>query len=152
MTFLHRIKKQNIKIDKNKPSIQILIKSRCVDLLSKIDMFGYYTKLNWLYDLSPVNLRYFYRRLSHHWNFKIGHDLKISILPEGDLVNENHSSLTRTSNNNNKYKLLDKILVILDKLVSSSENLDDRNFGAIIILYALADLSGEVKQCNPWID
>ena len=33
-------------------------------------MFGYYTKLNWLYDLSNfINLRYFYRRLSHHWNF-----------------------------------------------------------------------------------
>ena len=126
VTFLHRIKKQSIKIDKNKPSIQILVKSKCIDLLSKIDMFGYQTNLDWLYNQSPVNLRYFFRRLSHHWNFKIGNDLKLSILPDGDLINENYSSLTRTSNNN-KYKLLDKILVILDSMVSSSQNLDDRN-------------------------
>lgn len=151
VTFLHRIKKQNIKIDKNKPSIQILVKSKCIDLLSKIDMFGYQTNINWLYNQSPVNLRYFYRRLSHHWNFKIGHELKVSILPNGDLVNENYTSLTRTTNNN-KYKLLDKILVILDALVSSSQNLDDRNSAAIIILYAMADVSNEVKQSNPWID
>ena len=151
VTFLHRIKKQNIKIDKNKPSIQILVKSKCIDLLSKIDMFGYQTNINWLYNQSPVNLRYFFRRLSHHWNFKIGNDLKLSILPNGDLINENYSSLTRTSNNN-KYKLLDKILNVLDTMVSSSENLDDRNSAAITILYALADVSNEVKQSNPWID
>jgi hypothetical protein len=151
VTFLHRIKKQNIKIDKNKPSIQILVKSKCIDLLSKIDMFGYQTNLGWLYNQSPVNLRYFFRRLSHHWNFKIGNDLKLSILPNGDLVNENYSSLTRTTNNN-KYKLLDKILGVLDALISSSQNLDDRNAAAIIILYAMADISSEVKQCNPWID
>lgn len=151
VTFLHRIKKQNIKIDKNKPSIQILVKSKCIDLLSKIDMFGYQTNINWLYNQSPVNLRYFFRRLSHHWNFKIGNDLKLSILPNGDLINENYTSLTRTSNNN-KYKLLDKILVILDAMVSNSQNLDDRNSAAITILYALADVCNEVKQSNPWID
>lgn len=151
VTFLHRIKKQNIKIDKNKPSIQILVKSKCIDLLSKIDMFGYQTNINWLYNQSPVNLRYFFRRLSHHWNFKIGNDLKLSILPNGDIINENYTSLTRTTNNN-KFKLLDKILTVLDAMVSSSENLDDRNSAAITILYALADVSNEVKQSNPWID
>ena len=154
VTVLHKIKKQNIKVDKNKISPQLLVKSKCIDLFSKIDMFGYQTQIEWLYNQSPVTLRYFYRKLVNLWNYKLGlsYDLKDRILPLGDLININRNlSNPSTVSNNNKFKLLDKILVVLDALVTQSPNLDDRNMGAIIILHALAEISNDCVTSNPWL-
>jgi hypothetical protein len=154
VTVLHKIKKQNIKVDKNKISLQLLVKSKCIDLFSKIDMFGYQTQIEWLYNQSPVTLRYFYRKLVNLWNYKLGlsYDLKDRILPSGDLVNINRNiSNPSITSNNNKYKLLDKILVVLDALVTQSSNLDDRNMGAIIILHALAEISNDCVTSNSWL-
>lgn len=154
VTVLHKIKKQNIKVDKNKISLQLLVKSKCIDLFSKIDMFGYQTQIEWLYNQSPVTLRYFYRKLVNLWNYKLGlsYDLKDRILPLGDLININRNiSNPSITSNNNKYKLLDKILVVLDALVTQSSNLDDRNMGAIIILHALAEISNDCVTSNPWL-
>jgi len=154
VTVLHKIKKQNIKVDKNKISLQLLVKSKCIDLFSKIDMFGYQTQIEWLYNQSPVTLRYFYRKLVNLWNYKLGlsYDLKDRILPSGDLININRNiSNPSITSNNNKYKLLDKILFVLDALVTQSSNLDDRNMGAIIILHALAEISNDCVTSNPWL-
>ena len=151
---LQKIKKQNNKVDKNKISINILVKSKCIDVLSKIDMFGYQTQLNWLYDQSPVTLRFFYRKLVNLWNYKLGlsYDLKERILPNGDFVNLNRNLFNpSTVANNNKYKLLDKILYVLDGLLTQSPNLDDRNMGAIIILHAIAEINSECITANPWL-
>jgi len=154
VTVLHKIKKQNVKVDKNKISLQLLVKSKCIDLFSKIDMFGYQTHIEWIYNQSPVTLRYFYRKLVNLWNYKLGlsYDLKDKILPLGDLININRNiSNPSITSNNNKYKLLDKILVVLDALVTQSSNLDDRNMGAIIILHALAEISNDCVTSNPWL-
>ena len=50
-----------------------------------------------------------------------------------------------------KYHLLDKILDVLNILVSNGENESDRNSGAIMILYGLSEINRHCTLANPWL-
>ena len=148
---LYRINKRITIQKKNKIGIQLSVKNKCVDIFSKMDQFGYFTNINWLYDASTITLRYFYRKLSTYWNYKLSLPLetKQRLLPQGDIINAN-INITRVSNTN-KFKVLDRILDVLNMLVSSAEYDDDKNLGCIIILHALSEISGECIASNPWL-
>lgn len=154
LKILQKYKKdnQNKQKQKNKLSFDLIIKSKCIDLFSKIDEFGYQTNIEWLYS-KPINtLRYFYRKLVSYWNYKFGlsQSIKELLLPDGDVINSN-ISIIRSGTIRNKYKLLEKIIYILDKLVSSAELVENRNTGCIIVLYAIGEISRECIESNPWL-
>ena len=74
--------------------------------------------------------------------------IKNKILPGGDVINSN-ANIVRSSLN--KYKLLDKILDILDLVVSSAADNNDKNLGSILVLHALSEISTECIETNPWL-
>lgn len=149
---LQKLNKKKESIEKQKINIELLVRNKCMDVFYKLDMFGYQTNINWLYDASIVTLRYFYRKLVSYWNYRFGltSEMKQILLPNGDIINQNISIIrNRTSN---KYKLLDKILDILDTLVSSAPTNEEKNIGCILILYSLAEISTECINSNPWLN
>ena len=150
---LYKLKRHSNTLEKKKLSIQLIVKSRCIDLFSKIDMFGYQTQIKWLYDKSPSTLRLFYRKLFNLWNHRLclSAEMKEKILPGMDVITMNRTLSNPSSLTNNKFKLLDKILGVLDALMSQSSELNDRNMGAIIILHALAEISPECVESNTWL-
>jgi len=150
---LYKLKRHSTSLEKKKLSLQLIVKSRCIDLFSKIDMFGYQTQIKWLYDKSPSTLRLFYRKLFNLWNHRLclSVEMKEQILPDMDVITMNRTLSNPSSLTNNKFKLLDKILGVLDALMSQSSELNDRNMGAIIILHALAEISPECVESNTWL-
>ena len=47
--------------------------------------------------------------------------------------------------------ILDKILDILDLVVSSAEDNNDKNLGCILVLHAISEISRECIESNPWL-
>ena len=74
--------------------------------------------------------------------------IKNNILPSGDVINGN-TGIVRS--NMSKYKLLDKILDILNLTVSSAVDANDRNVGCILVLHALSEISRECVESNSWL-
>lgn len=148
--YNNRVKK-NSKKNKNKINYESIVKAKCVDVFSKIDLFGYQTNIDWFYYKPTPTLRYFFRKLLSYWNYKFGltSAMKEKLLPEGDIINSNISIIRNPPRN--RYKLIEKILDVLDKLVSSATSSDDRNVGCIIVLYSLAEISRECINSNPWL-
>tara|TARA_B100001057_G_C22845209_1_gene948742 strand:- start:663 stop:2198 length:1536 start_codon:yes stop_codon:yes gene_type:complete len=150
LTYLTSKNNKNIKLDQHKIAFKISVRLKTIDVFTKIDLFGYQTNIDWIYEKSTTTLKYFYKKLSNYWNYRLGlsTQLKRKILPEHDLVLANRNILTSTLD---KYKLLDKILNVLDALVSNGEGEDDKNLGSIIILHALSEISDECAASNPWL-
>lgn len=131
-------------------SLEVLVRFKCLDVFGKIDIHGYHTNINWLYNVSSVVLKIFYKKLLQYWNHRFGmtRSIKNKILPGGDVINSN-ANIVRSSLN--KHKLLDKILDILDLVVSSAEDNNDKNLGSILVLHALSEISTECIETNPWL-
>ena len=51
----------------------------------------------------------------------------------------------------NRFKLLDKILDILNLTVSSAADISDRNAGCILVLHALSEISRNCTEANSWL-
>jgi len=147
---LRKLKKPEIQEKQQKICIELLVKAKCVDVFCKIDIHGYHTNINWLYNASTMGLKHFYKKLIYYWNHKLGmtNALKNSILPNGDVINSN---IQIVRSNMNRYKLLDKILDILNLVVSSAVDISDRNAGCILILHALSEISRECTESNSWL-
>ena len=147
---LRKLKKPEIQDKQQKICIELLVKGKCVDVFGKIDILGYHTDINWLYNASTMTLKYFYKKLIYYWNHKLGmtNTIKNNILPSGDVINGN-TGIVRS--NMSKYKLLDKILDILNLTVSSAVDANDRNVGCILVLHALSEISRECVESNSWL-
>lgn len=147
---LKRMNKIENNDNQQKLCLDVMVKFKCIDVFSKIDLQGYQTNINWLYNTSNITLKHFYKRLLNYWNHKLGMSraIKNKILPGGDIINSN-ANLVRSSMN--KHKLLDKILDILNLLVSSAEDNNDRNLGCILILHALSEINSDCINANPWL-
>ena len=147
---LRKLKKPEIQEKQQKKCIELLVKAKCVDVFGKIDIHGYHTDISWLYNASTLALKHFYKKLIYYWNHKLGmtNALKNSILPHGDVINANIQIIR---SNMNRFKLLDKILDILNLTVSSAADISDRNAGCILVLHALSEISRNCTEANSWL-
>lgn len=147
---LRKLKKPEIQEKQQKLCIEALVKAKCVDVFGKIDIHGYQTNIDWLYNASIIALKHFYKKLIYYWNHKLGmtSTLKSSILPNGDIINGN-TYLIRS--NMTRLKLLDKILDILNIIVSSAVDNSDKNAGCILVLHALSEISRDCTESNSWL-
>lgn len=147
---LRRNKKKEMQEKQQKLCFNLIVKAKCLDVFIKIDLQGYYTNIDWLYNATAFSLKHFYRKLMYYWNHKLNmsRTVKDKILPGGDVINSN-THLLRSSMN--KFKLLDKILDILDLVVSSAEDNNDKNLGCILVLHAISEISRECIESNPWL-
>ena len=126
------------------------IRNKCFSIFQKIDFQGYFTDTAWLLDEHPKNIKIFYKKLASLWNFEFGlnNTAKYKISRTHNLFQNLHEILISRSD---KYTLLDKVLDIINILVSNGETEGDRNTGCILVLYGLAYINQRCILANPWL-
>jgi len=130
--------------------IKTAVRNKCFVVFQKIDMFGYFTNTSWLIDENVKVIKHFYKKLALLWNFEFGlnNTARYNISRTHNLFDNLHDIVVSRAD---KYNLLDKILTTLNILVTNGNTESDRNSGAIMILYALAEITPRCVQANPWL-
>jgi len=130
--------------------IKLFVKNKCLEIFQKIDLYGYQTDINWLYNQNTTILKIFYKKLALLWNFEFGlnHEGRYKIAQTNHVFNNLHDIMTSRID---KYNLLDKILEPVNIMVSNGATEPDRQNGCIIILYALAFINNRCILANPWL-
>ena len=84
------------------------------------------------------------------WNYEMGlnNTNRYKIARVHNLFNNLEEVITSRAD---KYHILDKVLTVMNILVSNGEMESDRNSGAILILYAFAAVNPRCIQANPWL-
>ena len=116
-----------------------------------MDFYGYHTDINWILNLSLNRLRYLYRSIANFWNYKahLTQQLKVRIYPDGTLFTDRE--FLQINRQINKYVIMEEIINKIDKIVSSSNNDDDKNTGCILVLMAISDIVRECSIANAWL-
>ena len=130
--------------------IKIVVKNKCLEIFQKMDLYGYQTDINWLYNQNTTILKIFYKKLALLWNFEFGlnHEGRYKIAQTNHVFNNLHDIMTSRFD---KYNLLEKILEPVNIIVSNGATEPDRQNGCIIILYALAFINNRCVLANPWL-
>ena len=130
--------------------MKLFVKNKCLEIFQKIDLYGYQTDINWLYNQNTTILKIFYKKLALLWNFEFGlnHEGRYKIAQTNHVFNNLHDIMTSRID---KYNLLDKILEPVNIMVSNGETEPDRQNGCIIILYAMAFINNRCVLANPWL-
>lgn len=134
----------------NSKDIKYKVKHKCLNILQKIDLFGYQTSLEWLMDLSCFKAKSLYRHIRNYWNYKAGlsEEVKSRIYPNGNpFININ----ARNLNNTNRFYVLDCVSDVIENIIGSGVSEDDKNQGCIIILFAINEINRECERSNPWL-
>ena len=130
--------------------IKLFVKNKCLEIFQKIDLYGYQTDINWLYNQNTTILKVFYKKLALLWNFEFGlnHEGRYKIAQTNHVFNNLHDIMTSRID---KYNLLEKILEPVNIIVSNGATEPDRQNGCIIILYAIAFINNRCILANPWL-
>ena len=127
------------------------VRNKCLNVLQKMDMFGYQTKMDWLMELPITRVRQLYRSIKNYWNFKAGltPEVKQRIYPDGNpLQNINIRNIEKSLN---RYTVIGTVVDLMNMIVDCGLTNDDKNQGCILILLALNDVNREVGRCNSWL-
>ena len=127
-------------------------RNKCFSIFQKIEMFGYFINTEWLLNENIRTIKQFYSKLANIWNFEFGLSTtaKYNISKNVSLFNNDnvreilHSRLE-------KHAIINKILNVLNILVTSGETDSDKNTGCILILYAMASINPQCVANNPWL-
>jgi hypothetical protein len=127
------------------------IRNKAFAIFQKIDKHGYFTDFNWLFEERPQLIKIFYRKLALLWNFEFGlsETAKYKIAKTGVALFANCNEIMNFRGD--KYHLLDKVLDVVNKMVSNGETDGDQQSGCIIVLYALATINNACIRANPWL-
>ena len=115
-------------------------------------MLGFQTSTDWLLQAKIKVLKLIYLRLLQNWYFEIGLDVytRNLILPHIlDLFPDNIIAQIRYTNN--RYFIIEIILEIINNLVSSAVDEENRRVGCIITLLSIGDIIPECIIVNPWL-
>ena len=115
-------------------------------------MFGYFINTEWLLNENIRTIKQFYNKLANIWNYEFGLSTtaKYNISKNVSLFNNDnvreilHSRLE-------KHAIINKILNVLNILITSGETDSDKNTGCILILYAMASINQQCVANNPWL-
>jgi hypothetical protein len=125
---------------------------RILDLFQNINALGNYSDPNWLSSLNKIQLMKFIRELQDIWEFRaqLTIESKRAICPpHGDLFR--NSYLYSLHNEQNIFNIQKTILPILEKLVNSGLEKDNKSLGAYYVLGALTLVNENAASTLPWL-
>ncbi len=108
------------------------------------------TNPNWFLDLSSNQLKKMYRVLEDIWNYRS----QMTLEQKNNIVPGNYIfryPLLWFLNINNKQKLQTLLLKEIDKLISSSDNINDKITGCYYVLIALTEVNPMIAEELPWL-
>ena len=147
-------KKINIEdIKQPKLTKEQIFNNKVTTIFQKIDLLNIYaggSDTNWFLNLNIIELKMFYKVLEDIWNYRA----ELTPQKKFEIV-QNNIMFTISVNEiyyfNNKRKIQELILNEIDKLVSSSNNDEDKKTGGYFVLTALVEISPECSESLPWL-
>lgn len=130
-------------------------KNKVMEVFQKIDDLDTIaggTDINWFLNLSFLDLKNYYKLLEDIWNYRanLTHAAKLKIVPQNDMFQTSMNYILNL-NQSKEQKLKLHILNEIDKLVSSTEDREQRTTGAYYVLTAFAEMVPECAQSLPWL-
>jgi len=139
--------KENLNIS-NEKSIEL----RALDLFQNIDALGNYSDPAWFLTLNNIQIIKFMRELIDIWNYRAQLSCETKRLicpPTGDpFRNINFNYL---NNETNIINIKKNVLDILEKLVNSGVDKDNKYLGAYYVLGALTLVNNNAATSLPWL-
>jgi hypothetical protein len=121
------------------------LERRIIELFMEMDRLGQYTDSNWLLSLSELGLCIFFNDLFDSWQWRgdIRIALKRKIYPFGDpFINPGFiRGITD----------LNTCTTVMENLVYSGPDIEDRKIGALHVISALTSVSSEARMTYPWL-
>jgi len=128
------------------------IELRALKLFQTIDSLGNYSDYHWFLSLNKQLLIKFIKELSDIWNYRaqLSALTKVSICPpRGDPFT--NLSIQYIYTENNIQNIQKVILEVLEKLVNSGTDKDNKSLGACYVLGALTLVNHEASTALPWL-
>ena len=131
-------------------NIKIRTKSELLLVFQKLDLLGYQTDIDWVYNMSLNKLKILYRNLYNYWFYKLGltNIMRQEIYSGNNLFSD--SQIRNVRREINKYMVMEVIIKTMDKLISTS-NQTNKNTCAIMILMAIGEINHQCVETNPWL-
>ena len=126
-------------------------KARIMKIFSIIDMFGYHTNINWLFDMNIKDLKRLYRIMEDIWNYRcdLSEYAKLEIIPSEQSVSLFYIPVDYVLKLNDSTVILDIILTVFERLVTESDNDVSCSLGALYVLTGLASISRDAGKVYP---
>lgn len=140
----------SVKLEYKQPKINKKQKfeTYVLSIFQKIDMLNNYTDHNWFLDLNIYQLKKFYRILSNIWFNELSSEQRNCIVNDGFVFNLDIDYINSLTN---KLKLQNLILNDMDRMVSESQNIEERKLGAWLLLTALVMVSEKAAYALPYL-
>ena len=133
---------------------KMTIDDKINELFQKIDSFGNYSQSEWLTSLNTFYLRKFIIELFDIWNYRaqILNETKIIICPPfGTPFREIPMHIISSTVYIDIVTIKKYCYTIINTLITSAENVHNKNLGAIYVLTALTLVSSEAANALPWL-
>jgi len=130
------------------------IDTRVSELFMEIDQLGNYTNVEWFTNLSIQEILLFYNQLHDLWRFRgrLSFQFKNRICPLGDPFVASPLPLPRhTLFDSQIEQLHGYCLNIMESLVFTASDIEDRRLGALYVLIALTYVSIPARTALPWL-
>lgn len=153
---LSKILKININLnfedDTKKVSNEKAIELKAISLFQIIDSLGNYSNANWFISLNRNQLIKFIRELMDIWNYRaqLPNETKRNICPpHGDPFR--NLSILYINTEQNLWNIKKVLLEVIEKLVNSGIDKDNKALGAYYVLGSLTLVSEEAATSLPWL-
>ncbi len=147
--YIEKVKSLNITLDIEKPKLtkEQEIQHKCVDIFLRMDMLDNYTQSKWFLDLTQNELLKFYENSRDIWNYRIQMPIeqKRNIINDGVAFTLPIIYLAKL----NRIALQNMVLREIDRFISEGINREEKKLGAMIMLTALVEVSGDAAQALP---
>ena len=130
-------------------TLQQQIEMRALNLFQLINSFGHYSDSRWLLNLERNLIQRFVLELMELWNFRLNMSAatKRQICPPDGNPFRNIHIMQTTDINDLKRQALD----VVERMVNSAHNLEDKNLGAFYVLGSLTLVCPDAATAMPWL-
>lgn len=152
MINLLELKGENLEMNNDiKLSDEQKKKARILKIFGMIDMFGYQTNINWLYEMNIKDLKKLYRIMEDIWNYRseLSEYAKLEIIPTENSVALFYIPIEYVFKLNDSNAILDIVLTVFERLVSESENEATCSLGALYALTGIASICKDAGRVYP---
>ena len=129
------------------------IELRALTLFQNIDALGNYSNSLWFMELNGASLIKFIRELYDIWAYRapLTIETKQAICPPNGNPFRTIEPLSSLIHTNSLEHLREKILIVLEKLVNSGVDKDNKCLGAFYVLASLTLVSENAATSLPWL-
>jgi hypothetical protein len=141
-----------IKIESDIVSQEKIVELKVIQIFQSINALGNYSEFQWFLSLNRALLIKFSRDLADIWYYRaqITGETKKLICPQGDPFNSFNFNYLMQETNLDKLRLY-IIVQLLEKLINSGVNAENKALGACYVLGAMTIVNENAATALPWL-